>query len=125
MLRNPIIGQYVEALTDPFRIFRTLGEVVPERDAYGEPLFWSGNYSVIFKVRCADGKYYALKCYTRLPRHAAEKCDFDIDVFYNRIIIDAKSMLGVLSLDLSRELTVKYGGKNNAFENVLCKYACA
>ena len=40
-------------------------------------------------------------------------------------IIDAKSMLGVLSLDLSRELTVKYGGKNNAFENVLCKYACA
>ena len=71
MLRNPIIGQYVEALTDPFRIFRTLGEVVPERDAYGEPLFWSGNYSVIFKVRCADGKYYALKCYTRLPRHAA------------------------------------------------------
>ena len=48
--------------------------------------------------------------------HAAEKCDFDID---------AKSMLGVLSLDLSRELTVKYGGKNNAFENVLCKYACA
>ena len=49
----------------------------------------------------------------------------DIDVFYNRIIIDAKSMLGVLSLDLSRELTVKYGGKNNAFENVLCKYACA
>ena len=50
--------------------------------------------------------------------HAAEKCDFDIDVFYNRIIIDAKSML-------SRELTVKYGGKNNAFENVLCKYACA
>lgn len=44
---------------------------------------------------------------------------------YNRIIIDAKSMLGVLSLDLSRELTVKYGGKNNAFENVLCKYACA
>ena len=57
--------------------------------------------------------------------HAAEKCDFDIDVFYNSIIIDAKSMLGVLSLDLSRELTVKYGGKNNAFENVLCKYACA
>ena len=57
--------------------------------------------------------------------HAAEKCDFDIDVSYNRIIIDAKSMLGVLSLDLSRELTVKYGGKNNAFENVLCKYACA
>ena len=30
---------------------------------------------------------------------AAGKCDFDIDVIYNRIIIDAKSILGVLSMD--------------------------
>ena len=27
---------------------------------------------------------------------AAGKCDFDIDVFYNRIIIDAKSILELL-----------------------------
>ena len=26
---------------------------------------------------------------------AASKCKFDIDVFYNRIIIDAKSILGL------------------------------
>ena len=38
---------------------------------------------------------------------AAGKCDFDIDVFYNRIIIDAKSILGVLSMDLTRVLTVQ------------------
>ena len=57
--------------------------------------------------------------------NAAEQCDFDIDVFYNRVIIDAKSILGVLSLDLSRELTVKYGGQNMAFENILKKYATA
>lgn len=56
---------------------------------------------------------------------AAEQCDFDVDVFYNRVVIDAKSILGVLSLDLSRELTVKYGGRNLAFENVLQKYATA
>ena len=37
---------------------------------------------------------------------AAGKCDFDIDVFYNRIIIDAKSILGVLSMDLTQVLTV-------------------
>ena len=30
---------------------------------------------------------------------AAGQCDFDIDVFYNRVVIDAKSILGVLSLD--------------------------
>ena len=36
----------------------------------------------------------------------ATRCDFDIDVFYNRVTIDAKSILGVLSLDLTRVLTV-------------------
>ncbi len=56
---------------------------------------------------------------------AAEQCDFDIDVFYNRVIIDAKSIMGVLSMDLTRELTVKYGGKDLQFENVLSKYATA
>ena len=56
---------------------------------------------------------------------AAGKCDFDIDISYNRVIIDAKSFLGVLSLDLNRELTVKYGGHDMNFENVLSKYATA
>ena len=57
--------------------------------------------------------------------HAAENCDFDIDVSYNRVINDAKSMLGVLSLDLNHDLTVKYGGKDLQFENVLSKYETA
>ena len=30
---------------------------------------------------------------------AAVNCDFDIDVYYNRIALDAKSILGILSLD--------------------------
>lgn len=55
----------------------------------------------------------------------AERCDFDIDVFYNRISIDAKSIMGVLSLDLSQVLTVKYAGKDPKFESVLDKYAAA
>ena len=50
---------------------------------------------------------------------AASRCDFDIDVFYNRIIIDAKSLLGVLSLDLTRVLTVEYDGENEEFESFL------
>lgn len=56
---------------------------------------------------------------------AAEKCDFDIDVFYNRVIIDAKSFLGVLSMDLRNVLTVKYYGENTSFERFLSKYAVA
>ena len=55
--------------------------------------------------------------------NAAGKCDFDIDVMYQRTIVDAKSILGVLALGLSKELTVKYWGENFAFENVVQKYA--
>lgn len=50
---------------------------------------------------------------------AAMKCDFDVDVYYNRVVIDAKSILGVLSLDLTRELTVRMYGENAAFEDFL------
>ena len=31
---------------------------------------------------------------------AAGKCDFDIDVCYNRAVIDAKSLLGMLYLNV-------------------------
>ncbi len=55
--------------------------------------------------------------------NAAEKCDFDVDISYNRIVIDAKSIMGVLSMDLTKVLTVKYGGNNLHFENILDKYA--
>ncbi len=53
----------------------------------------------------------------------ATQCDFDIDVYYNRVVIDAKSILGVLSLDLRNVLTVQYDGENEAFEAFLEKMA--
>ena len=49
----------------------------------------------------------------------ANGCDFDVNVFYNRMIIDAKSILGVLSLDLTKVLTVEYDGENEDFEAFL------
>ena len=57
--------------------------------------------------------------------HAAEHCDFDIDIFYNRIIIDAKSILGILSMDLTRDLTVHCYGDSPAFNKTLQKFAVA
>jgi phosphocarrier protein HPr len=54
---------------------------------------------------------------------AAEKCDFDIDVFYNHVYVDGKSILGVLGLDLTRVLYVRYDGYNEEFEKILQKYA--
>ena len=53
----------------------------------------------------------------------ANKCDFDIDVYYNRMIIDAKSILGVLSLDLSQPLTVEYTGHHSELEAFLDEHS--
>ena len=55
----------------------------------------------------------------------AVACDFDIDVFYNRIVVDAKSILGVFSLDLNRTLTVRCNGSDDKFNQVLDQFAIA
>ena len=55
---------------------------------------------------------------------AAEKCEYDVDVFYNRVVVDAKSILGVMSMDLTRPLTVKYHVVDqDCFEQTLNKFA--
>lgn len=56
---------------------------------------------------------------------AATKCDFDIDISYNSFIVDAKSIVGVLGLDLNQVLTVSYGGYDPAFEEYLSRFAIA
>lgn len=54
--------------------------------------------------------------------HAAEHCDFDVDVAnagYGRYVVDAKSFLGVMGLDLSGKLVVSYNGYDQSFEDFL------
>ena len=50
--------------------------------------------------------------------NASMKCDLDIDVFYNRVVIDTK-ILGVMSLDLTQILTVEYMGEDAEYEAFL------
>lgn len=56
---------------------------------------------------------------------AASRCDFDIDVFYNRFTVDAKSIVGVLGLDLNQILTVSYNGFDSEFEKMINRLAMA
>lgn len=51
----------------------------------------------------------------------AEQCDFDIDIYYDRYIVDAKSFLGIMSLDISRKLYVSFNGYNRNFDTILKK----
>ena len=55
----------------------------------------------------------------------ASKCDFDIDISYNRYTVDAKSILGVLALDFSQVLTISYNGTDERLEAFLSNYAIA
>lgn len=47
---------------------------------------------------------------------AAMKCECKVDLCCSRYAVDGKSILGVLSLDLNRELTVRIHGEDEAFE---------
>ena len=53
------------------------------------------------------------------------KCDFDIDISYNRFVVDAKSFLGVYGLDFRSPLTVTYKGYNAELEELLNELAIA
>lgn len=51
--------------------------------------------------------------------NTASKCDFEIDICYNRYVVDAKSFLGVYGLDFTKPLRVSYDGYNARFEELL------
>lgn len=54
---------------------------------------------------------------------AAARCDFDVDVTYNKVVVDAKSFLGVLSL-ASLPVLVAMHGENPQLHQVCQKFAC-
>lgn len=55
----------------------------------------------------------------------ASKCDFDIDISYNRYVVDAKSFLGVCGLNFDNLLKVSYDGYNAELEELLNQLAVA
>lgn len=57
--------------------------------------------------------------------NVTSKCDFDIDICYNRYVVDAKSFLGVYGMDFSKPLTVSYDGYNSEFEELLKQHTMA
>lgn len=60
-------------------------------------------------------KFYSVNDVIRFAEIASQ-CEFEIDVIYNHIMLDGKSIISLMSLDLSHPLTVKYEGYNGNFE---------
>lgn len=54
---------------------------------------------------------------------AAGKCDFDIDVCYNRAVIEQSRYLACCILGICKDLVVKYGEQDECFEHIMNKYA--
>lgn len=52
----------------------------------------------------------------------ADSCDFDVNIGYGRISIDAKSIVGVMGLDLGRPLQVDYDGESEAMLDFLNRH---
>lgn len=55
----------------------------------------------------------------------AEKCDFDIDLHYNHIWIDAKSLMGVMAAGINKELLVICHSNDRYFKRYISRYAAA
>ena len=57
--------------------------------------------------------------------NAAEKCDFDIDLTAGRMIVDAKSLMGVIGLGLGQVLVVQCHGESPEFNRTIQKFVVA
>jgi phosphotransferase system HPr-like phosphotransfer protein len=53
---------------------------------------------------------------------AARACEHEIDVKYNRVLIDAKSLLGMIGVGMSKDIQVCCGEQNTDFERAIAKY---
>ena len=89
--------------------------------------FWRRNISQDRRMRVMLEKKIKLTELEEVKEfvHAAEKCDFDIDLKYRQILIDAKSLLGVIGIGTNNDFKVCYVGEDTAFENVVDKFAIA
>lgn len=59
------INRYIETLSNPRGLLRTLSGFEVERDCYGRAVLYAGNSSAVFPLRRPDGGRFMLKCYLR------------------------------------------------------------
>lgn len=52
----------------------------------------------------------------------ARRCDFEIDVQYQHFFLDGKSLVGMMSVDLSNCLIIYHNQTNPVFEQMLKDY---
>ncbi len=72
-MNYPLISEYVEAIKSAEDNFEELSYLRPVLDDENLPLMTSGNFAVVFKMKDErDGKFYAVKCFTKEQEGRAE-----------------------------------------------------
>lgn len=57
--------------------------------------------------------------------NSIDKIDASFDLGSGRRTVDAKSLLGVMALDLSRPLRLRYHSDDKAIEDIIAPFVCS
>lgn len=72
-MNYPLISEYIEAIKSAEDNFEELSYLRPVLDDDGLPVMTSGNFAVVFKMKDdQNGKFYAVKCFTKEQEGRAE-----------------------------------------------------
>ena len=72
-MNYPLISEYIESISSAEDNFEELSQLRPVLDDDGLPVMTSGNFAVVFKMMDErDGKFYAVKCFTKEQEERAE-----------------------------------------------------
>ncbi len=104
-MNYPLISEYIEAIKSAEDNFEELSFLRPVLGDDGLPVFTSGNFAVVFKMKDEQsGKFYALKCFTKEQKGRAEAyCEITKELKY----VDTPYLVSVRYLE--KELFVETG----------------
>ena len=72
-MNYPLISEYIEAIKSAEDNFKELSYLRPVLGDDGLPVMTGGNFAVVFKMKDErDGKFYAVKCFTKEQEGRAE-----------------------------------------------------
>jgi len=72
-MNYPLISEYIESIRAAEDNFAELNYLRPVLDGNGEPVFTSGNFAVVFKMKDErTGKFHAVKCFLKEQQGRAE-----------------------------------------------------
>ena len=102
----PLIIQYVDSITKPLGLFKTLANVEYQKDIFDNPLMCAGGNAVVFKVKIGN-QLKALKCYTK-PKANIHAIDLYLKNNPDDLIIGNEL--------LKEELFVYFGSNGHYFD---------